>query len=169
MRRAGLAVGLVVASLGLGGCIRVDGVDITKAPGEVSLAKVFGDDADLVCVHDPAPPWLLDVEPAVDLKGSLRRSNLAAELKPYCSRLGGLWWRGRWVAPYETLVLRIRDCKVIGVRRVTVEGSYPIDGAPDEFCTKPDRLAAIRPAWSPTQTVLIDTQRRPDAVGRTPR
>lgn len=137
MRRAGVAIAMVVAGLGLAGCVRVEPLAVADRAGDIPLAQAFGDDADLVCVHDPAPPWQFDTISFTALGQSLKRSSV---VQAHCPKVRGLWRRGRWVASYETVVLGLRNCEVVGVRSIAMGERRALDGAPDDFCTTPDRL-----------------------------
>ena len=161
--RLSLAIGLALVTCG---CVPVDPIalpDRLVAGTDVPMAGHVPPQADLVCIHDPSPGLWNDGQGFAALGRSLRNSALARA----CPKFHGQGVRGRWVESYRTLVISLKDCQVVSIGEVTGWGG--VDGAPSDFCTTPERLAVIDAPWNDRQKILIDTKKRPDALGTTPR
>lgn len=157
-------VALIVAlALAAGACVPVKPLTAPDRPGDVSLAGLLPPNSNLVCVHEVAPPWRFDSVAFANVKASLERNSA---LKRACPNFRGQGLGGRWTDSYRTLVISLRDCQVVAVNTVKVGGDES-DGV-DDFCTTPARLALIDAPWG-AHKILIDTKKRPDAPGNTPR
>ena len=159
--RPALVVALAVA---VGACVPIKPLTMPDRPGETSLTGLLPPRSNLVCVHEVAPSWLFDSYAFSSVKDSIERDSA---LKRACPRFRGQGVRGRWTGSYRTLVISLDDCRIVAINTVKV-GGYERDGAPGDFCTAPGRLALTDAPWG-AHKVLIDTKKRPDAFGNTPR
>lgn len=158
--RAGLVAGLALAA---GACVPVAQVNAPSTATETPLARVLPAEADLVCVHDPSPGWMFDSLSFADLNRSLDYS----ALKRACPKFHGQGLGGIWVDSYRTLVVSLKNCRVIEVSRVSAAGR-DVDGAPEDFCTSPDRLA-VTARTSRSPAVIVDIEKRPHDSRTSPR
>jgi hypothetical protein len=160
--RAALVGALALAA---GACVPIKPLTAPDRPGDVSLAGLAAPESNLVCVHEVAPSWMFDSVAFANVKASIERNSA---LKQACPNFRGQGLGGRWTDSYRTLVISLRDCRIVAVNTVKV-GRYERDGAPGDFCAAPDRLALIDAPWGAHDKILIDTKKRPDASGNTPR
>jgi hypothetical protein len=139
---------LLLAAIGLAGCVRVEDVHLPADAGSHGTPVIFRGAADTVCVYEPHPPALGPQVGLSDLKG------LRTLIAKRCPDWHGQGLAGRWAPSFETLVFQVRDCRVVATQRVFA-GERMIDAVQGDFCTKTADVD-IAPVGSPPTPAFID-------------
>ncbi|WP_143755118.1 hypothetical protein [Caulobacter sp. B11] len=131
------------------GCVPIDDLRLPKDIALYESPVVTRKDADLVCIYEPHPDFLGIEFSLSGLEG------LKAEVAKTCPAWNGLGLKGLLAPSYETLIVQLRNCRVIAVQRA-FEGERPIDGVGVPFCTTPAKLELIRLGPEPATTWFRD-------------